>query len=336
MEKLGLVLAGGGGKGAYQIGVWKYLRECGLDKNISAIAGTSVGALNAALFIQGDYELAEHIWLNEINGKITSLDGKALARAFTALGIMRNPAMLLALSSYGVFDRDGLISIIDEFLDLKTISSDSRAIVAACLGIPSLSPTYFEMNGCSPSKMKSILCATSALPIIFPPENIDGTKYIDGGLPVFGDNFPITALHQRGCDAVIVVYLNRESIIKDRSAFGNMTIYELVPQNDLGNLFNGTLDFSPSGARSRIEAGYNDAKNVLAFPMEIAKTQQAHLGNVQKMYIGEKKYKARLTDIRAERKNLKSEIKLNIESSDDIKSKININIESSNNKRIDK
>ena len=37
MEKLGLVLDGGGGKGAYQIGVWKYLKEVGLDNNIKAI-----------------------------------------------------------------------------------------------------------------------------------------------------------------------------------------------------------------------------------------------------------------------------------------------------------
>ena len=32
MDGIGLVFSGGGGKGAYQIGVWKYLREQGLDK----------------------------------------------------------------------------------------------------------------------------------------------------------------------------------------------------------------------------------------------------------------------------------------------------------------
>jgi NTE family protein len=41
--KLGLVLAGGGGKGGYEIGVWKYLKEIGLDKKIAVISGTSVG-----------------------------------------------------------------------------------------------------------------------------------------------------------------------------------------------------------------------------------------------------------------------------------------------------
>jgi len=64
LKGLGLVLAGGGGKGAYQIGVWKALAEYEVVQNISAVSGTSVGALNAALFLQGDIDIAEKIWLN--------------------------------------------------------------------------------------------------------------------------------------------------------------------------------------------------------------------------------------------------------------------------------
>ena len=70
MEKLGLVLSGGGGKGAYEIGVWKYLKEIGLDKKISVISGTSVGGLNAALMGTEDYENAECIWKYKINNEV--------------------------------------------------------------------------------------------------------------------------------------------------------------------------------------------------------------------------------------------------------------------------
>lgn len=42
MENYGLVLAGGGCKGVYQIGVWRALREMGVS--ITAVVGTSVGA----------------------------------------------------------------------------------------------------------------------------------------------------------------------------------------------------------------------------------------------------------------------------------------------------
>ena len=51
MGKLAIVLAGGGSRGAYQIGVWKALREMGIEYHI--VTGASVGALNGAMMVQG-------------------------------------------------------------------------------------------------------------------------------------------------------------------------------------------------------------------------------------------------------------------------------------------
>jgi predicted acylesterase/phospholipase RssA len=56
----GLVLAGGGAKGAYQIGAWKALRERGIEFDV--ISGTSIGALNAALVASGDLDKAQTFW----------------------------------------------------------------------------------------------------------------------------------------------------------------------------------------------------------------------------------------------------------------------------------
>lgn len=62
MAKTAVVLAGGGSRGAYQIGVWKALREMGIEYQL--VTGTSVGALNGALMVQGDYEKALSVWEN--------------------------------------------------------------------------------------------------------------------------------------------------------------------------------------------------------------------------------------------------------------------------------
>lgn len=72
--RYGLVLAGGGGKGAFEIGVWKYLRERGLDSMVGGISGTSVGALNGLLFLNGSYELAEEIWSQIVQKDMTPSD----------------------------------------------------------------------------------------------------------------------------------------------------------------------------------------------------------------------------------------------------------------------
>ncbi len=58
----GLVLTGGGTKGCYEIGAWKALEE--LKIKISAVAGTSIGAINGAFYVQNDFELAYDIWTN--------------------------------------------------------------------------------------------------------------------------------------------------------------------------------------------------------------------------------------------------------------------------------
>jgi predicted acylesterase/phospholipase RssA len=60
-RRVGLVLAGGGAKGAYHIGCWKALRAAGLDR-FAAIAGSSVGAINAVFIGANRFEAAEEAW----------------------------------------------------------------------------------------------------------------------------------------------------------------------------------------------------------------------------------------------------------------------------------
>lgn len=78
--KIGLVFAGGGGKGAYQIGVWKALEEMGIAERVEAVSGTWVGALNAALFAQGDLARAEAAWRGISASDVLHLDRKTERR----------------------------------------------------------------------------------------------------------------------------------------------------------------------------------------------------------------------------------------------------------------
>ena len=72
-REYGLVLAGGGTKGAYQVGVWKALKE--LNINIKGIVGASIGSLNGALFLQDDFKMVEDMYENIKLGNIMNVDG---------------------------------------------------------------------------------------------------------------------------------------------------------------------------------------------------------------------------------------------------------------------
>lgn len=76
---LGLVLSGGGAKGAYEVGVWQELQAAGLASRVTAISGTSVGALNAALFATRP-EAAERLWLENM-GEIFTLNTNRVAES---------------------------------------------------------------------------------------------------------------------------------------------------------------------------------------------------------------------------------------------------------------
>ena len=237
-RKIGLVLAGGGGKGAYELGVWKYLSEIGLTKKISVISGTSVGALNAVLLSLCDYETAEWIWTTRLKEKI--LDTKSKKK-----------------KEWAKYSRDGLLKIIDANVNLDKLSSLKRKIYATCLNITNKNYEYFCLNDYNKMIIKKLLCATSAIPIAFRREKINGSIYFDGGLFNI-KNVPLDPLVDEGCTDAIIVNLDRNYHV-DYSNYKIRTIV-IHPTENLGGKVKGTLGFSFEHVKPRIDLGYLDCK----------------------------------------------------------------------------
>ena len=291
MKKLGLVLGGGGGLGSYQIGVWKALREYEVDKMIKAISGTSVGVLNACLIAQNNYDIAEYIWTNEIEDKILSKKKMDKNNNY--------------ISSNGIFSRKGLIEIIEKYLNIDIIINYEYPIYATAINLKNIDAEYFKLNNKSAKEIKEIMMATSAIPVIFGRQTIEGVDYIDGGVELLkGNNLPLKPLYEENCDEIIAINLYKEST---REKFNNCKVYEIVPSNDIGNFFNGAMDFSLEGAKMRIKEGYNDAKNMLKEIFTMGKTQLENLENNNMLYMYE-------NDNAAERKKLKNKLNKAIDS----------------------
>ena len=275
--KIGLVFAGGGGRGAYHIGVWKALQKSGLDKEISCVAGTSVGGLNAALFLQGDFEKAVNIWSNITVEKILS----------PLLGHKKKLNVLLTeLNEGGLYNfaRTGLLNIIEKDLDINVFDNSSMDCFITCTRTKKIKKdrtefkilkdevkfeesissyndgeaVYFNMKEFSADDRRRILLATSAIPFVFPSEKIGDYYYIDGG---FKDNIPVQPLvYKSNCDIVIVVHLERDVSYRELAMkkYHNTRVWEIRPRNYQGGIITGTLNFSSSDAYRRIEEGYNE------------------------------------------------------------------------------
>lgn len=329
MKGIGLVFAGGGGKGVYEIGVWKYLHEIGLDSYVRAVSGTSVGALNAALFVGSSYELAENLWLNISQDKILTpkeISAKDISKWMAANGLSIAAPLTMGLSKVAsgaimgaekiaqmlltkamgdhMFSRDGLKEMIYDGLSFDELHNSEIPCYVTCVRCLGLEVERFKLNEYSDEDMVTLLLASSAIPLIFPNEEFQGSKYCDGGIPVVGDNVPVKPVYDTGVENIIVVHLSQETVI-DREQFPDAKIIEILPEEDLGNALTGTLDFSPEGASYRLNLGYEDAKRVMQPMVDMITLAVAN----QRMLKAAQQKNAEFERKRQELRNREAEIK---------------------------
>lgn len=263
MEKFGLVLAGGGGKGAYQIGVWRAMHQMGVEKLIGGVAGTSVGAINGALYVAGSYENAKMLW--------ESINQDDILTEHNLLESVQNAPDLLsavigqakrAIKGFrgGFFSRSGLTRLMQDNVDFEKIKASSMPFYVSAYNLEHNQVDYFDVrNADDNNEIEKMILASSALPVVFGMESLRGFHYYDGGL---GDNCPVQPLYDLGFRKFIVVWLSSDSgeeIKKYTEKFSDSLLINVVPSKDQGNLLTGTLDFSQEGIHRRMEQGYNDA-----------------------------------------------------------------------------
>lgn len=242
---IGLVLGGGGAKGAYQVGVLKALKEYKLLKYVDYVSGTSIGALNAMKVLENDIEGAIDIWTN-VNKDI------ALSRS----------SIMTKLRTKSIFSRDGFKTLANEKIDLEKVSKSKKKCYILATPVSKKivdAPTEFLVNGRSREDILSYLLASSAIPIVFEPVTINGIKYVDG----FGvSNTPIETLKNKGCNVIFVVPL-KESSDAYKYSDDNTLIVDFVSITNNQGLKDGTLDFVSSRCIQRMDNGYKVAKALL-------------------------------------------------------------------------
>lgn len=166
----GLALSGGGARGLGHIGTAKVLLENGIS--FSRIAGTSAGAIVAS-FLAAGYEPDE----------ILDIAKK------TKLMFFIRPA----LSTAGLLKLEIIEDILNKYLP-NTFEELKIPLTVAATNLKLGKNKYFYKGGL----IRAIL-ASCAVPVIFRPIQIEGTKYIDGGIL---NNLPVDPLIGQ-CDRIV-------------------------------------------------------------------------------------------------------------------------------------
>lgn len=256
-KEYGLVLEGGGAKGAYQIGVWKALLEHSVK--IKGVSGVSVGALNGALMCMGDYGQAEELWRDLNYSAIMKVDNdqmdKLISHHIKELNFKELRRDVIRFLKDKGIDVTPLKELIDKWVDEDKIRNSDIEFIFGTFLVSKLKEIEISSKELENENLKDYLLASASLPT-FRNERLNGLKYLDGGM---FNNVPIDMLINRGYKDIIVIRIYGMGLEKPVKIPKDVNLIEIAPRINLGRM----LEFNTDKIRRNINVGYFDGLRCL-------------------------------------------------------------------------
>lgn len=247
MEKLGLVLSGGGSKGAYEAGVYKALRKLKIKPNI--VTGTSIGAVNGMIIVQKNYYKLRKFW-NTISFSTMYKEEE--------FPILKDPNLKEVYTQYakafingGGLDIIKLKKLFDRYYNPKKFFKSDIDYGIVTYNLTKKHPDIKTKRELTEKNIKDYVLASATCYPAFKPYHIGKDLYIDGG---YHDNLPINLAVDLGATKIIAVDLRAIGLkknIKDKS----VEVTYISPRNKIASF----LIFDKKYAKEAIKFGYNDA-----------------------------------------------------------------------------
>lgn len=250
--KYALALEGGGSKGSYHAGAIKALGEMNIE--IEAVAGTSIGSINGAYYIQEGGEALYRYWENVTPQDLIPDKYKSLTK------ILENNRPnsykeffkeIKNIAGNGGLDLSAFKKTLYGLIDEEKIRKSNINFGLVTFSLTEMKPVEVMINEIPQNRLVEYIIASSYLPG-FKREKLDGKSFIDGG---FYDNLPRNLLIKNGYKNIIAVELLSISIRK-RVKEKNVNIIYLSPSDDLGKIIN----FDKNICNNNLKMGYYDTR----------------------------------------------------------------------------
>lgn len=222
--KVGLVLGGGGAKGAAAIGILKELEREKIP--IDYIAGTSIGAIIGGLYAQGyradDLEklFRSQNWLALLADRDTTLVGKVYKEEDGVIYVFGFPVRRKAdadnNTGFWMLHGDHVYNFLDSLVSRSPVQRGTvkQAIPFSCVAFDIRRQQEIVLDTGSLARN---MRASMAIPGAFKPVQIDTLMLVDGGM---GNNLPVDVVRKMGADIVIAIDLQQRKRDDYRSPFG--------------------------------------------------------------------------------------------------------------------
>jgi len=232
-QKMGLVLSGGGARGAYEAGVLYHIRQAILKNRhgFDIHAGTSAGALNTCFMTSSAHQPAQQgarlrkIWENLRSSDVYKGDTLALSQmafrlaGYTTSHLFGFSGLLKKIGPFrGILDTAPFVPFLQKQVDWERLNQNLKegifqAVAIATTNVGNGKLELFlnkrpevEYTGAYRIHLGPIqwyhALASAAVPIVFPPVRIDHYYYVDGSMR---QNTPMSPAVQLGADKVLII-----------------------------------------------------------------------------------------------------------------------------------
>ncbi len=211
-ERVILVLGGGGVKGVAHAGAWRALVESGVE--VAEIVGTSIGALVGASIAGGSSP-------DELAAQARALEKSDI------VDINRWALLPMGIRQVSVFRGEALRGYIERVLPVERWSDLAIPLTVNTVDLETGQTVWFGAGGRQDVPLAEAVYASAALPVFYPPAEVNGMRLVDGGVM---DTAPITKAADRGADRIIAVHASagREKDSRDTVDKGMVAIHHRV------------------------------------------------------------------------------------------------------------
>jgi NTE family protein len=196
MSRVGLVLGGGGITGAaYHLGALLAVEMAtGWNPDdAEVVIGTSSGAVVAGLVRSGDLSLESLIGDAEGHAELATTLSSLLYRRTRLKGVLRwirhglapglrRPGLQIAVGSPARYSTAGIEEWLEDRIGDLAHRWPSKPTIITAWDIAARSRVAFGTEGSPDTTLAQAAAASSAIPMVFAPVEIDGRLYVDGGL----------------------------------------------------------------------------------------------------------------------------------------------------------
>ncbi len=189
-EKVAFVLGGGGQLGAHEVGMLRALIERGIVPDL--VIGTSIGAINGAIIAA-----APNTQTVERLGRVWT----RIERSDAFAGSMFGRLTTLARTRTHLHANDGLRALLADAVPFENIEELPVRFECVAASIESASERWFASGN-----LVDAVLASSAVPGILPPVEIDGEHFLDGGIV---NSIPVGRALALGATTIYVLHVGR-------------------------------------------------------------------------------------------------------------------------------